>query len=162
MPLDLRVPGPGGLELGGVDDLHQPAVDGALVGAGEDHPHQCLRLGQTAGLDDDDVDARRGAGEPGQHLVQVAGVDGAAQTAVAQGDHRVDLPGHRHGVDLDAAEVVDDHTDPAAPVAGEEVVEQGGLPRPQESRQDDDRDPLPGQARASIVPVAVPWNGCRS
>lgn len=57
MPVDLGMPGPGLVELGGVDDLDEPAVDDAGMLAGEHHPHEFPGLGETAGLDDDDVDA---------------------------------------------------------------------------------------------------------
>ncbi len=154
MPVDLRVPGPGGPELRRVDDLDQSAVHDPVVLAGQDHADEFLRLGQTARLDHDHIDTGRRPGQPFQILVQLAGVDGAAQTAVAQRDHRVDLPGHRHGVDLDAAEVVDDRSDAAAAAAAQQVVEQGRLAGTEESGEHDDRNlsrGLRGQGGASIV-----------
>src|SRR5690606_32199123 len=78
VPVDLRVPGAGLVELGGVHDLHQTAVDDAGVVAGEHHPHQLLRLGQAAGLDHDHVGPERGAGQAFEVGVQFAAVDGAA------------------------------------------------------------------------------------
>lgn len=133
MPVQFGMPGPGVVELRGVDDLDQPAVDDPAVVAGEDHPDEFLRLGQPAGLDDDHVDTGGGASQPLQVGVQLAGVDRAAQTAVTERDHRVDLPGDGHGVDLDAAEVIDDRADTGAVAVAEQMVEEGRLARPEEA-----------------------------
>ncbi len=154
MPVQFGVPVPGVLELRGVDDLDQPAVDDPVVVAGEDHADEFLRLGQPTGLDDDHVDTGGGAGEPLQVGVQFAGVDRAAQTAVAERDHRVHLAGDGHGVDLDAAEVIDDRTDTGAVAGAEQMVEERGLARSEEAREHDDRDLLRGQGSASMVRVA--------
>ncbi len=127
--------------LGGVDDLDQAAVDDVPVAAGEDHADQRGRLGQAAGLDDDEVDARGRPGEGVERRVQVLGVDGAAQAAVAEGGHGVDLSGDGHRVDGDAAEVVDDHADPHALAVAQEVVQERGLPRAEEPGEHEDRNP---------------------
>ena len=50
------------VELGCVDDLDEPAVHDPRIVAGEHHPHELLRLGEPAGLDDDDVDPGDGLG----------------------------------------------------------------------------------------------------
>ncbi len=163
VPVDLGVPGAGGVELGGVHDLDQAAVDDARVLAGEHHPHELLRLGQTAGLDDDDVDAGGGAGEAVEVAVQFADVDGAAQAAVAERDRGVaERPGHRHGVDLDGPEVVDDRSEAAAAAAVEEVVQQGRLAGAEETGEDDDRDLLGArltQRATSFTPMRAPVRG---
>jgi hypothetical protein len=162
MPVDLGMPGPRVVELGGVDDLDQPAVHDPRVLAGEHHPHEFLRLGQPARLDDDDVDAEGGVREPFQVLVQLARVHGTAQAPVAERDRRVaERSRHGHRVDLDGPEVVDDGTDTAAAAAMEEVVEECGLPRAEESGQDDDRDLLRFRARqahraTSLTPTRAP------
>lgn len=91
VPVGIGVPLPRGGELRRVDDLDEPAVHDPLVLAGEDHPDQFLRLGEAARLDHDHVQARLGAGEDLQVLVEFARVDGAAQTAVAEGDGGADL-----------------------------------------------------------------------
>ncbi len=57
MPVDTRVHGSGLLELGGIHDLDEPAVDDVRQLAGEHHADELLRFGQAARLDDDDVDA---------------------------------------------------------------------------------------------------------
>lgn len=139
VPRDLGVPFQGGVELGRVDDLDEPAVHAALVLTGEHHPDEFLRLGEPARLDDDDIEAGVGAGEPVQEDVELARVDGTAQTAVPEGHGGVpELPGHGHGVDLDGPEVVDDDADTGATARAEKVVEQGGLAGSQEAREDDD------------------------
>lgn len=120
VPVGLGVPVAGGVELGRVHDLDEPSVHRARIVAGEDHPDEFLRLGEAARLDDDEVDPRGGAAEPLQIAVEFARVDGAAQTAVAEGDRGADLAGDGHGVDLDGAEVVDDDGDTVArPAAAE-------------------------------------------
>ena len=162
MPVDLGVSGPGVVELGGVDDLDEPAVHHPRMLAGQQHPHEFLRLGEAAGLDDDDVDAEGGFREPLQIRVQFARVDGTAQAAVAEGDRRVaERSRHGHRVDLDRPEVVDESADTAAAAAVQEVVEQGGLPRAEESGQDDDRDLLRFRTRlahraTSLAPTRAP------
>lgn len=95
---------------------------------GQHHPHQLLGLREPARLDHDDVDTGRGLSEPLQIDIELTRVDGTAQAPVAQGDGGIpERPGHRHRVDLDRAEVIDDGPDPAASAAVQEVVEQGGL-----------------------------------
>lgn len=141
MPVDLGMPGAGVVELGGVDDLDEAAVDDAGLFAGEHHTDEFLRFGESAGLHDDHIDAGVGMGEPGEVLVELADVDGAAQAAVPEGDGGVaECAGDGHGVDLDGTEVVDDGSDTAAAAAVEEMIEEGGLAGTQESGKDDDRD----------------------
>ncbi|EPH43187.1 putative protein CobW [Streptomyces aurantiacus JA 4570] len=143
MPVDLGVPLPGGVELGGVDDLHEAAVHDVGVLAGEHHPHELLRLREPARLDDDDVDAGGGAGEPLQVLVELTGVHGTAEAAVAERDGGVaERSGDSHGVDLDGPEVVDDRADPAAAAAVEQVVQECRLPRAEKAREYDNRNLL--------------------
>lgn len=137
----LGVRGPGRVELGRVDDLHQAAVADGRILVGHEHPDHLLRLGESAGLDDDHVDPVDGCGELLQVRVQFAAVDRAAQAAAAERDHRVaDLPGHGHRVDLDRPEVVDDDPDPGPRTVGEQVVEHRGLAGTEESGEDDDRN----------------------
>ncbi len=139
MPVDLGVPLSGGVELGGVHDLHETAVHDVRVLAGEHHAHEFLRLREPARLDDDDVDAGRGPGEPFQIHIEFTGVHGAAQTPVAEGHGGVaELARDGHGVDLDGAEIVDDRADATASAAVQQMVQQGRLARSQESREDDD------------------------
>jgi hypothetical protein len=130
----------GRLELGGVHDLREPAVADVGVLAGDHQPDQVARLGDAAGFDDDDVDPRLGRGKPPQHGVQSARVDRAAQAAVAERDHRVDLPGEGERVDVHAAEVVDHDADPGALAVGEQVVEQRRLARAEEPGDEDHGD----------------------
>lgn len=91
MPVDLRVPRARRVELGCVDDLDQSPVHNPRIVAGQQHPDEFLRLGEPARLDDDDVDTGGGPGEQLQIVVQLARVDGAAQTAVAERDGGADL-----------------------------------------------------------------------
>lgn len=128
MPVDLGMLLARTVELGRVDHLDEPAVDDPRMLTGQHHPHELLRLGETARLDDDDVDTGRGPGQPPEILVELTGVDGAAQASVPQRDGGVpQRPGHGHRIDLDRPEVVDDGADAAASAAVQEVVEQGGL-----------------------------------
>lgn len=164
VPVDLGVPGAGLVELGGVDDLDEPAVHDPRMLAGEDHPDEFPRFGEPAGLDDDDVDAGGGAGEAFEVDVQLTGVEGAAQAAVAEGDRGVaERARHGHGVDLDGAEVVHDRADTAASAAMEEVVEQRRLAGTQESGEYDDRDLLRSaalrQRATSLTPTRAPARG---
>jgi hypothetical protein len=141
VPVDLGMPLPGLQELGRVHDFDEPAVHHPAVLAGEHHPHELLRLGEPAGLDDDDVDPGCGSGQPFQVLVQFGDVDGTAQTSVAERHGGVaERAGDGHGVDLDRPEVIDDGADAAATTAMEEVVEQCGLPGAEESGENDDGD----------------------
>ncbi len=164
VPVDLGVPGTGVVELGGVDDLDEPAVDDPRLLGGEQHAHQFLRFGESAGLDDDDVDAGLGAGQPFQVPVEFARVDGTAQASVAQ-RHGGVAEGARdgHRVDLDGPEVVDDGADTAASAAVEEVVEEGGFPGAEESGEYDDRDLLRSRAlphrATSLSPTRTPARG---
>lgn len=173
MPLDLGMLRARCVELGGVDDLDEPAVHDPRMLTREDHPHELLGLGKPARLDDDDVDTCRGLGEPLQILIELTGVDGTAQTPVPQGNGGIpQRPGHRHGIDLDRAEVVDDGSDPAAATVVQQVIEQGGLPRSEEPGEDDNGD-LPGldrpdldllrtglaQRATSFTPVRTPARG---
>lgn len=82
--VDLRMAFPGGVELGGVDDLDQSPVHDVRILAGEDHAYEFLRLGQSAGLDHDHVETGGGPGQRFQEGVEFARVDRAAQAAVAQ------------------------------------------------------------------------------
>src|SRR5690348_5529612 len=119
---------PGGVELHRVDDLDEPAVDDARLLAGEHHPHELLGFGESAGLDDDDIDAGGGLRQTVEVAVEFACVDGAAKAPVAEGDGGVpERARDGHGVDLDVTEVVDDGADAAASTVLEEMVEQGGL-----------------------------------
>jgi len=160
VPVDAGVRGPGLVELGGVHDLDEAAVDDVRQLAGEHHADEFLRFGQAARLDDDDVDAGGGAGEPLEVLVEFTGVDGAAQASVAEGHGGV-AEGARdgHRVDLDGPEVVHDRADTAAAAAVEKVVEQGGLSRAEESGQHDHRN-LPPAAplrhTTPLTPVRTP------
>ena len=139
MPVDLGMPPPGLRELGRVHDFDEPAVHHPGVLTGEHHPHELLRLGQPARLDDDDVDPGSGLGEPIQIDIQLTDVDGTAQTPVAQRHGGIaERPGHGHRVDLDRPEVIDDGTDTAAATAVEKVIEQGGLTGTEEPGEDDD------------------------
>lgn len=154
MPVDAGVRGPGLVELGGVHDLDEAAVDDVRQLTGEDHADELLRFGQAARLDDDDVDAGGGAGEPLEVVVELTGVDGTAETAVAEGHGRVaEGARDRHGVDLDGAEVVHDRADTAAAAAVEEVVEQGGLSRAEESGQHDHRNLPPAAPLRHTIPL---------
>jgi hypothetical protein len=146
VPLERR------LVLGGVHDEDQPAVDGARLAAGQHRADQRGRLGQAAGLHDDQVDPGAGCGQAGERQVQVLGVGGAAQAAVLERGQRVHLAGHRQRVHRHAAEVVDDGADAHALAVAQQVVEQGGLPRAQEPGQDDHRD---AAARHAFPPRAV-------
>lgn len=165
MPVDLGVLGARAVELGCVDDLDEPAVHDAGMLAGEQHAHEFLGLGEPAGLDDDDVDAGGRPGEPLQIDVQLARVDRAAQTAVAERDRGVaERAGDRHRVDLDGAEVVDDGPDAGASAAVEEVVEQSRLAGTEESGENDDRNLLRAGAlltqRATfLTPTGAPARG---
>ncbi len=153
VPVDLGVLRPGAVELGGVDDLDQAAVDDARVLAGEHHAHEFLGLGQPAGLDDDHVDPGAGRGEPVQVEVEFARVDGTAQAAVAERDGRVAQgAGDGHRVDLDGPEVVDDGSDPAASAAVQQMIEERGLSGAQETGEHDDRNLLRTAAACQAVP----------
>src|SRR5262249_36192267 len=133
----------GVVELGGVDDLDETAVDDAGMLAGEHHPYEFLRLGESAGLDDDDVHTPGRSGEPGEIDLQFTRLHRAGQTAVAERDGRV-AERARDGqrVDLDGAEVVDDRPDAAASAAVQQMVEERGLAGAQESGEHDDGDLL--------------------
>lgn len=163
VPVDLGMLLAGGVELRGVDDLHEPAVDDARVLAGQEHLDQLLGLGQPTRLDDDDVDSGRGLSEPVQEDVELACVHGTAQTPVPQGDGGVaERPGHGHRIDLDGTEVIDDRPDTTASAAVQEVVEQGGLAGAQEAGEDDDRDLLGArltQRATSLTPMRAPAHG---
>jgi hypothetical protein len=139
VPLQLRVLLACTPELGCVHDLDEAAVDDVFTPRGEDHTDHRLRFRQPAGLHDDDVHPRRRAGQTVQDLVEIARVHCAAQTAVAQRDHRIDLTGHCHRVDADASEVIDHRTDTRAATVPQQMVEQRGLAGAKESREDDDR-----------------------
>jgi hypothetical protein len=157
MAVEFRVFLAGGVELHRVHDLDESAVDDARLLAGEHHPDEFLRFGETAGLDDDDVDAGGGLGETAEVEVEFTGVDGAAQAPVAEGDGRVaERPGDGHGVDLDVPEVVDDGTDTAASAVVEEVVEQGGLAGAQKSGEYEDRYLLRTRRLAQRAPLLTP------
>ncbi len=71
MPVDLGVLLAGARELGGVDDLDEPSVDDPRMLAGEHHAYEFLGLGESAGLDDDDVDACGGPSQPVQVLINL-------------------------------------------------------------------------------------------
>ncbi len=143
VPVHLGMPLPGGVELGGVDDLHETAVHDVRILAGEHHAQEFLRFGEPTRLDDDDVDIRGGACQPLQVLVQFARVHGTAQASVAEGDGGVaERPGDGHGVDLDGTEVVDDRTDPAAATAVEQVIQECRLPRAEKTGEYNDRNLL--------------------
>lgn len=159
----LRVPGPGRVELRGVHDLHQPAVPDGRVLAGHQHPDHLLGLGQPARLDDDHVDPMDGRGQLLQVRVQLAAVDGAAQAAAAERDHRVaDLARDGHRIDLDRAEVVDDDADPGASPVAEEVVEQRRLAGSEESGKHDDGNRLGGLTAVHTTDRSQPSAGTGS
>ncbi len=124
---------------------------------GQHHADQLLRFGEAARLDDDDVDA---GGRPGQTLevgVEFAGVHGAAEASVAERDGGVaERSRDGHGIDLDVPEIVDDGADAAASAVVEEMVEQRGLARTQESGEDDDRDLLRTRRPAQRTPLLPP------
>ena len=84
VPLDLGVVLARRLVLRRVDDLDQAPINDARVLAGEQHLEELLRFGQTARLDDDDVEAGGGTGELVEVAVEFAAVHGAAQTAASE------------------------------------------------------------------------------
>lgn len=158
--VEFGVPLTGAAEFGRVHDEDESAVAYVLVARAHDEPDHVARLGESAGLDDDDVDVRGAVCEPVEHRVHVGDVDGAAQTAVAQRDHRVDLSRDHHRVDVDRAEVVDDHSDSRTTVVAQQVVEQGRLPGAQEACDDHHGDPLVRhEASVAVRPVRRSGDG---
>src|SRR5699024_7346872 len=89
-------------------------------------------------------------------LPQLARVDLAADAAVGHRDHGVDLSGHRAGVHVDVAEVVDDRRDPEPGRAAEQMVEQGRLAGPQVAGEDQDREGVTGGAADTGVRYLSP------
>ena len=100
------------------------------------------RIGETAGLNEDVIEAVTTAHQLADHVEQIA-ADGrdAADAAV---DHLVYLligGDHQLRVDADLAELVLDDGDALAVVLAQYVVEQSRLPGPEEPGQDGDRQP---------------------
>jgi hypothetical protein len=131
-----------GVEFG---EVREEAVLGeALVefaeGEGRGDRH---RLGDAARLDEQVVEAAV-AGEPGGLFEEVV-AEGAADAAVAEFDQALLGAGeaaavaHEVGVDVDLAHVVDDDRHAQAFAVAEHVVEQRGLARAEEAREDRDR-----------------------
>ncbi|MBG6095602.1 hypothetical protein HD557_001584 [Nocardioides luteus] len=153
-----------GVEVGGrVDDLDEPTAAYALDAAEPDQLGQGAGLGQPAGLDDDDVEPEPRVGQLLQGVVEAAGVGQAAQAAAGDGGRLVDLAGDEAGVDVDVAEVVDDHAHPGTGLA-QQMVEHRGLPRPEMTGEDDHGNAGAGVGwhRAIVEPVrTVPVSGSR-
>ncbi len=136
MLIELGMFAANGGEIGSVDQDYQAAVDDRRVLTSEDESNHVPRLGKPAGLDDDHVDPGLPVRQLVQHLVHVRDVDSAAQTAVAERDHRIDLTGDHHRVDVDGAEVVDDHADAYTVVVTQKMVEQRRLARTEKACDD--------------------------
>ena len=98
------------------------------------------RLANTRGLDDDVVELAR-IGDALQLVGQIVRKR-AADAAVGERDKVVGLGkaavGDKAGVDVDLADIVDDHGGADAAVVGEDVVEQRGLAGTEVSGKHDD------------------------
>ena len=120
-----------GVEVpGGVDDVDDTAVAHPGDLAEPDDAGDRCGIGNTAGFDDDGVEAQLRIGQLGQGGVELAVVGQAADAAAGDRCGFVDLTAHQCGIDIDIAEVVDDGPDPGAGCR-QDVVEQGCLTRTQ-------------------------------
>ena len=103
---------------------------------------KCLRhldrVGHAAGLDDH-VFRRVVALNQAKHGVEQVIADGAADATIAQVDCLALHADDQLGVDVDRAEVIDQHRDLEAVPAIEDAVEQGGLAGAQKAGDDGDR-----------------------
>ncbi len=102
-----------GVEVsGGVQHVDDPALAHTVDAAEADDPGDRDRVGQTAGLDDDGVEAQLGIGEAGQRDVESALVGQAADAPTGDRRGLVHLSGHQPGIDVQFAEIVDHDADP--------------------------------------------------
>jgi hypothetical protein len=92
-------------------------------------------IGETRGLDDEAVDVRAAFQETRDGADQVA-AHRAADTTIAELDHRLVGRVHQLAVDADLAELVDDDRDLLAGTLLQEVVEQCRLAGAEKSRED--------------------------
>ena len=123
--------------------IHQgdDGVQAALIpqfAAQEGHGHG-QRVRQTRRLHNDVIQPL-GLGQQSIHGLHQFPVDGAADTTVAQLHHDIAGGYDQVVINADLTELVDQDSHFQAVLVAENVVEQRGLPRPEKSRQDSDRD----------------------
>ena len=122
----------------GVDDHHRrvPAISGEVAEHGD-----LARVGHAARLHHD-VRGRIGTVAQQRQLADEVAGDAAADAAVRQADHLPLARLHELGIDVDRAEVVDEHGEP--PVAGvaQQRVEQRRLARAEKAADHGQRDRL--------------------
>ncbi len=95
----------------GIDDVDEPARSNSADLTEGDKPRYCDRIGKTAGLYDDGVEAPNWVGELDKCIIEPTTIGQATNAAPGDRGGLVDLAGHQTGVDIDVAEVVDHHAD---------------------------------------------------
>jgi len=98
-------------------------------------PRDCRWVGNATGLDDDLVGSRLECKHLIQTLAQRIG-NGTADTAVGQADRLAVVTLDQLDVDIDRAEVVDQHRQPAAMISGEQGINQRCFPRAEVAADD--------------------------
>ena len=100
-------------------------------------------IGHACRFDDDVVELVATLEELPQDTQQIA-ADGAADAPIVGFEDFLFSANDELMIDADLTELVFDDSDPLAMILGENAVEQGGLSRPQKSRQDGDGHPIRG------------------
>ena len=98
------------------------------------------RIGDAAGLDEDLVRAPAPVQQAVDRAHQIV-AHGAADAAVGEGEGVPAVRRDEVAVDVQLSEIVDQHRVAHTVGAREDAVQQGGLPRAQESAEDGHRDP---------------------
>ena len=128
------------------------AVSLGVVAEGRDGVGDGDRLADAGGLDDDVVEVA-GFGDALQLVGEVFG-QRAADAAVGEGDEVVCLGkaavGDKIGIDVDLADVVDDHGGTDTAIVFEDMVEQGGLAGTEVAGEHHDLDRLVGHGPSFV------------